>query len=187
MNTNDPRYYLIKNAARKFLDTRFDRIPNVLFEKLVEQGMEHNDVLELVDSKYRECNECGETNVSIGEELDDGEHGWHCPDCKTTFDADEHEPWERLNVVGPTYGWPGAHCVSFWTDWNAVGQVAAQCGFEVYESPMFGGYVLSIDGGGYDFVDAHWVPLYLAMGLLWHENDEAWEATCEEAENLNNA
>ena len=35
------------------------------------------------------------------------------------------------------------------------------------------GYVLGIDGVGYNFYEAHWTPLYLARGLQWHSADVA--------------
>lgn len=45
----------------------------------------------------------------------------------------------------------------------------ADCGFRIYESDDFGGYIFGIDGAGYDFYDAHWIPLYKARGLRWHK------------------
>lgn len=41
------------------------------------------------------------------------------------------------------------------------------CGFRVYKSEDWG-YVFGIDGAGYDFFEAHWIPLYDARGLKWH-------------------
>ena len=32
--------------------------------------------------------------------------------------------------------------------------------------------VLGINGAGYDFFDAHWIPLYEALGLQWHDKEE---------------
>lgn len=44
----------------------------------------------------------------------------------------------------------------------------SKCGFRIYESDDFG-YVFGIDGAGYDFYEAHWIPLYKARGLQWHD------------------
>lgn len=44
----------------------------------------------------------------------------------------------------------------------------ALCGFRVYESEDYG-LLFGIDGCGYDFYSAHWIPLYQARGLHWHE------------------
>lgn len=30
---------------------------------------------------------------------------------------------------------------------------------------------IGIDGAGYDFYEAHWIPLYEARGLHWHEGE----------------
>ncbi|MDR1630470.1 MAG: hypothetical protein LBS36_09705 [Oscillospiraceae bacterium] len=48
-------------------------------------------------------------------------------------------------------------------------QAMADCGFRIYEQEDFG-YFFGIDGMGYDFYDAHWIPLYKARGLKWHCN-----------------
>lgn len=44
----------------------------------------------------------------------------------------------------------------------------SKCGFRVYKSDEFG-YFFGIDGCGYDFYEAHWIPLYKAWGLKWHD------------------
>lgn len=45
----------------------------------------------------------------------------------------------------------------------------ADCGFRIYEQEDYG-YIFGIDGAGYDFYEAHWIPLYKARGLRWHCN-----------------
>ncbi len=50
-------------------------------------------------------------------------------------------------------------------------QKVADCGFRIYEHVDYGIY-LGIDGGGYDFYEAHWIPLYKARGLQWHDEKE---------------
>ena len=42
-----------------------------------------------------------------------------------------------------------------------------ECGFRVYEHEEWG-YFFGIDGCGYDFYEAHWIPLYLKRDLHWH-------------------
>lgn len=46
----------------------------------------------------------------------------------------------------------------------------SECGFRIYESEDFGIF-FGIDGAGYDFYADHWIPLYKARGLHWHEED----------------
>lgn len=56
-------------------------------------------------------------------------------------------------------------------DWLENGGIAemSRCGFRIYESEEFG-YFFGIDGCGYDFCEAHWIPLYRARGLQWHDS-----------------
>jgi len=187
MHYNDPRHAYIKNATHDFMKRHFECIPSILFETLVQHGMEYDQVLELVDTKYRTCPECDNDSIECGKLLDDDdEHSWECTECKAHYptddDDDDHPVWEHLALSGPTHAWPGAHGTVFWTTWNAVAEHAAQCGFEVYESPMFNGYILAIDGGGYDFVNDHWMPLYLAMDIRWHEHEPGWMNACIESD-----
>jgi len=49
-------------------------------------------------------------------------------------------------------------------------QEMADCGFRIYEQEDYG-YIFGINGAGYDFYEAHWVPLYKARGLKWSEED----------------
>lgn len=44
------------------------------------------------------------------------------------------------------------------------------CGFRVYEQEDYG-LIIGIDGAGYDFYEDHWIPLYKARGLRWHERE----------------
>jgi len=46
-------------------------------------------------------------------------------------------------------------------------QQMADCGFRIYDQEDYG-YIFGIDGAGYDFYEAHWIPLYKARGLKWH-------------------
>lgn len=57
-------------------------------------------------------------------------------------------------------------CDEHWLENNI--RTMADCGFRVYESEDYG-WLFGIDGAGYDFYTAHWIPLYKARGLQWHE------------------
>lgn len=52
----------------------------------------------------------------------------------------------------------------------------SECGFRIYESEEFG-YFFGIDGAGYDFFSEHWVPLYKARGVHWHDPETEKEAS----------
>jgi hypothetical protein len=45
-----------------------------------------------------------------------------------------------------------------------------ECGFRVYQSEELGIF-FGIDGAGYSFYDQHWLPLYNARGLQWHDKE----------------
>lgn len=47
-------------------------------------------------------------------------------------------------------------------------ELVAECGFRIFEDSETGDIYLGIDGAGYNFYEAHWIPLYKARGLQWH-------------------
>ncbi len=66
----------------------------------------------------------------------------------------------------------GDSCDDHWLESKENRRLMSKCGFRIYEHDEWG-YFFGIDGAGYDFYDAHWIPLYKARGLRWH--DEAAE------------
>lgn len=48
-------------------------------------------------------------------------------------------------------------------------ELLAQCGFRIFEDQETGDIYIGIDGAGYSFYEAHWIPLYRARGLQWHD------------------
>ena len=46
----------------------------------------------------------------------------------------------------------------------------AELGFTLiyHDDELWG---LGVDGAGYDFYDAHWIPLYKLRGLEWHDTE----------------
>ena len=47
-------------------------------------------------------------------------------------------------------------------------QSMTELGFRVYESNDYG-FFFGIDGAGFDFYEAYWIPLYKKRGLHWHD------------------
>lgn len=47
-----------------------------------------------------------------------------------------------------------------------------ECGLRAFEYYPTGDIFLGVDGAGYNFYDNHWIPLYKARGLHWHEVEE---------------
>lgn len=46
-------------------------------------------------------------------------------------------------------------------------RLMSETGFRVFKHDDFG-YFFGLDGGGYDFYEKHWIPLYVKRGLNWH-------------------
>lgn len=57
---------------------------------------------------------------------------------------------------------------NYWLEEMGGIGIMSRCGFRIYESQEFG-YFFGIDGAGYSFYEEHWVPLYRARGLQWHD------------------
>lgn len=74
---------------------------------------------------------------------------------------------------------------AMWQFWDSVDdywleeldgiRIMSDCGFRIYKSDEWG-YFFGIDGGGHDFYEAYWVPLYKARGLQWHDSETEEEA-----------
>lgn len=56
-----------------------------------------------------------------------------------------------------------------WIDANR--EEVMELGFTICENYEEGWLLLGIDGAGYDFYEAHWIPLYELRGLQWHKGE----------------
>lgn len=98
------------------------------------------------------------------------------------IDLDEQERVEQVEVPAdeieverdstlPMWGtmWSfGDSADDYWLEEMGGIDLMSQCGFRIYESEDFG-FIFGIDGAGYDFFESHWIPLYKARGLRWHD------------------
>lgn len=82
-------------------------------------------------------------------------------------DAFEVERDYTLPMWGTMWSF-GDSADDYWLEEMGGIDLMSQCGFRIYESEDFG-YIFGIDGAGYDFYESHWVPLYKARGLQWHD------------------
>ena len=80
------------------------------------------------------------------------------------------EKYDLLPIWGTMWSF-GDSCDNYWLENENGIQAMSECGFRIYEHEEFG-YFFGIDGAGYDFYEAHWVPLYKARGLKWHDEKE---------------
>lgn len=85
----------------------------------------------------------------------------------------------------PMWGWLwqfGDSADDYWLEEMGGIQIMSDCGFRIYQNEEWG-YFFGIDGCGYDFYEAHWLPLYRKRGLQWHDPDT--ELTEEEISGRN--
>lgn len=59
-------------------------------------------------------------------------------------------------------------CDIGWIESKEGLQALSDCGFRVYRTDN--DYYFGIDGCGYDFYEDHWIPLYKARGIRWHDD-----------------
>lgn len=88
-------------------------------------------------------------------------------------------PASKFSALLPIWSTLWTFGCKFDEDWarENIGTMR-QCGFRVYEQDNFG-VLFGIDGAGYDFYEAHWIPLYKARGLKWHDEHDQSETQGE--------
>lgn len=146
---------VVEKLAEYNPDSIYEITPPSKYDRVFVFSGEHNDYGEIVSSSYND----GESKYVVA--LDDGE--------RVTVDRYD------MDIIND-------ECLPMWgTMWAFADQVdrdwlesfenlhkMADCGFRIYEQEDYG-YIFGIDGAGYDFFEAHWEPLYKAVGLRWHE------------------
>lgn len=174
------KYETILEATRAWV-REFNEIPHGVVEKLME--CDPDNFFEITppavgDSVYVYTeNKSGEiTEVSMDE---DEEVIYSISLYAPYVDEDElHVSAEDFDVERDTYlpmwgtMWAfGDSCDNWWIENTENLQKMANCGFRIYEQEDYG-YIFGIDGAGYDFYEAHWIPLYKARGLHWHKDPD---------------
>ena len=93
------------------------------------------------------------------------------------------DEWEEVTVpdgviepygVFPMWGtmWSFHDSIDDWWLEERDGiRLMSECGFRIYHHQEWG-YFFGIDGAGYDFYSDHWIPLYKARGLKWHDEED---------------
>ena len=93
-------------------------------------------------------------------------------DNKKEVEASFHDFEVEYDDALPMWGtlWAFSDSADNWwlEDGNGI-EVLSKCGFRTFEHNEEFGYFFGIDGMGYDFMKAHWIPLYKARGLHWHD------------------
>lgn len=79
----------------------------------------------------------------------------------------EDEYYDLLPMWGTMWSF-GDSLDNYWLEEKNGIKLMSKCGFRIFKSEEFG-YFFGIDGAGYDFYEAHWIPLYNKRGLKWHD------------------
>jgi hypothetical protein len=162
----------IREATQKWVG-EFSRVPIGIVEKLLEANPE--EVREITPpSKYDRVDVCS------GEHTGEGEIVGYDEEAVLYIVA--MDDGGEISVVSgdfevlrdgllPMWGTMWAFGDSTDEDWLEHGglQSMANCGFRIYEQEDYG-YIFGIDGAGYSFFDEHWIPLYKARELRWHDD-----------------
>lgn len=172
------KFDTIKEACQLWVERDMNQVPMSVVEKLQVQS-DYTDITEITPpAEYDHISifsgdyagEDGEIVRCVGDdeyivELDSSKY----PDPVTVV-ADEFEVQrdDGLPMWGTMWEFKDM-CDEQWLENNL--QAVANCGFRIYESEDYG-YLIGIDGAGYDFYESHWLPLYKARGLHWHTEDK---------------
>lgn len=160
----------VLEASREWVGT-FNAFPLEMITKLF--NLEVDDWREITPISVN-CRVCSTENWKMGTvieikenvdgekvaviELDNGEKVEELKEDLCREDDDYFPMWGTMWQFSDS-------CDDWWLE-NHLNEMAA-CGFRIYESDEFG-YFFGIDGAGYDFYEAHWIPLYDKRGLQWH-------------------
>ncbi|MCL2447245.1 MAG: hypothetical protein FWD06_10815 [Oscillospiraceae bacterium] len=79
------------------------------------------------------------------------------------------ERYSSLPAWGTMWSF-GDGCDDHWLTSEEGVQIMSDHDFRIYEHDDFG-YFFGIDGAGYNFYEQHWLPLYEARGLQWHDKE----------------
>lgn len=88
------------------------------------------------------------------------------PDKWEEVTESEYEPDEVLPMWGTMWSFSDP-TDEWWLEEQGI-KLMSDIGFRIYRHEEYG-YFFGLDGAGYDFYEAHWIPLYKAMGLSWHK------------------
>ena len=80
----------------------------------------------------------------------------------------------EYNYLVPAWGtmWQfNDFCDDWWLEEKDGIRIMSNLGFRIFYHEEWG-YFFGLDGGGYDFYEGHWIPLYKVRGLHWHKDAE---------------
>lgn len=179
------KYEKLEDACHTWVN-EMNGIPMSVIEKVNEYDIEHNGVDSIVEITppaigdrvyvYDDDEHAGEEGEIVGTKYDGEDDLYEIkfesdPDNASIISADCFEVlrYEPFPMWGTMWALTDPTDIE-WATGEYLGphlQEIADCGFRIYQSEDFG-VLLGINGAGYDFFEAHWIPLYKARGLKWH-------------------
>ena len=165
----------IREAAELWVSRDMTRIPLGVVEKLLKAS-NYEDIVEITpiatnfkvwSNEYQQNGEISKISeddngdLIATVDLDNGEqHDTAIEDLSAQYE-DGLPMWSTMWAFDDP-------CDCDWLEDEDNMRKMAECGFRIYESEDYG-YIFGIDGCGYSFYDEHWIPLYKARGLRWHD------------------
>lgn len=139
-----------------------------LFENNVDEWYEITPILEGCRVWSNDYQEMGEV-IEITEDEDENEVIKIKLDNGKEVETSRDDISREEDSYFPMWGtmWQFGDSIDDWWLKEHLEEMA-ECGFRIYEHDEWG-YFFGIDGAGYDFYEAHWIPLYEKRGLKWHE------------------
>lgn len=161
----------IRDATERWVH-EMNAIPTGMIEKMMNIGDE--DIHEVTEPAVGDrvyCYQPLSEHCGVIENIyEDGQYHIQLDNDSWT-DAERDDFEVEYDDTLPMWGtmWSfGDSADDWWLEEDDGIEIMSECGFRIYESDEFG-YFFGIDGAGYNFYDEHWIPLYKARGLQWHD------------------
>lgn len=160
-----------KKATERMVNIDLNAIPQVLIEKAYFEN-DNFESFRNVTPLYedQEVTYNNETYTVFNPDFEGNAILTHDGIQMVEVDSYEIEEIENRPLLPMwTTMWQTIGVLSHWVEENM--HTVASLGFQIYECDDLDGYILGIDGAGYDFYESHWIPLYEAQGLEWHNQN----------------
>lgn len=149
------------NEVRDWVQ-RLNAVPVSALEKIYEHDGSINEITTPVRGHFV-CLFDGGAGEVLDYDAETDEYSVRLEENGEVVSLDENEFYINYDEVFPmwsTMWYMGNPCDDAWFTDEHIRQMS-EMGFRVYYSDDFG-YIFGINGAGYDFYEAHWVPLYKA-------------------------
>ncbi len=161
----------IREATQKWVDS-FNAIPQSLIIKAYQDNIDDiQEITPIIVGDNVWSNGFQETVEVTGYDSENDTYEITCSDGTIECNMNKYDLYLEHDSWLPMWGWMWTFGDDLDSEWAYEHlQDMADCGFRIYECDELG-LVFGIDGAGYDFYESHWIPLYKARGLQWHDEE----------------